>query len=243
MAILEDIGLTKRESDIYQEILRHGEVKIGVLLTSLHAHPQVIYRTIKGLADKGLVTEFYRRGRKHVRAEPPEKLLKMEEKRLVRLEEYLPSLISMHERGQKETIVRVEKGNEAVVRLRTGAIEKLNKGEVFYLIGGSGQRFYGAMGKEFDRIEAKRIKKGVRRKVISFESERTITDTREKAKPLTAFRYIAGGNASPASTAIFGNTVGLMIWTEEPIAISLESEELADSYRDFFETLWKTAKN
>lgn len=44
------------------------------------------------------------------------------------------------------------------------------------------------------------------------------------------------------STVIYGDTVGLMIWSEEPITISLESKELADSYQDFFASLLKISK-
>jgi sugar-specific transcriptional regulator TrmB len=242
MSILEDIGLTKRESEIYQEVLRRGEVKIGTLLVSLKMHPQVIYRAIEGLSEKGLVSEFYRRGRKHVRASSPNRLLKLEEKRFSRLEEYLPSLIAMHKRGQKETIVRVEKGAEAIVRMRVGVVDTLKKGDVYYLIGGSTERFYDVMGKELERTEERRVKKRIKRKIISYESQRSRMQTIDKEKSFTDFRFIDGDKTSPASTAIFGDTVGLMIWSEEPIAITLQSKELADSYRDFFESLWKIAK-
>lgn len=242
MSILEDIGLTGRETQIYEEILRKGEVKVGLLLTDLRMHPQIIYRTIKSLADKGLITEFMRRGRKHVRAESPNKLLKIEEKRLSRLEDYLPTLISMHKRGAKQTIVRVEKGNDAIVRLRQNAVEKLSKGDTYYVIGGSSERFYSAMGLMLKSIEAKRVKKGIKRKMISYESQRQEIARLDTEKSNTVLRFIEGEKTSPASTAIYGDTVGLMIWSDEPVAIILESKELADSYRDFFNSLWKISK-
>jgi sugar-specific transcriptional regulator TrmB len=242
MSILEDIGLTQRESEIYQEVLRRGEVKIGSLLVALKMHPQVIYRSIEGLISKGLITEFYRRGRKHVRAESPHTLLKIEEHRMSRLEELMPTLISMQKKGKEQTIVRVEKGNEAIIKLRTSAVEKLKKGQTYYVIGGSSERFYSAMGSTLARIEAKRVEKGVLRKMISYESQRGPMKTLDKERRLTDFRFILGGKTSPASTLIYGNTVGLFIWADEPIAITLESRELADSYRDFFEALWKVAK-
>ncbi len=242
MSILNEIGLTPRESELYQQILKRGEVKVGVLLTTIKAHPQVIYRAVDGLTEKGLATQFYRRGRKFVKAESPEKLLKIEEKRLDRLEKVLPTLLSLQKQGKKETIVRVEKGNEAIIRLRSDAVDRLKKGDVYYLIGGSTEHFYQVMGKELGRIEAKRVKKGIKRKLISYESQRARIKALDKEKAFTEFRFIEGDKSSPASTAIFGDMVGLMIWTEEPIAITLESRELADSYRDFFNSLWKIAR-
>jgi len=242
MSILEDIGLTKRESQIYEEILSKGEVKVGILLSSLKMHPQVIYRAIKSLVEKGLVNEFDRRGRKHVRAESPSKLLKIEEKRLSRLEQYLPSLLAMHKRGAKETVVRVEKGDEAIIRLRGDAVDQLKPGQIYYVIGGSSERFYTTMGKSRQNIESKRIKTGIMRRMISYESQRARLKKIDPEKSFTEFRFIEGDKSSPASTVIFGDTVGLMIWTDEPIAITLRSQELADSYRDFFKSLWKISK-
>jgi sugar-specific transcriptional regulator TrmB len=242
MSVLEDIGLTKREIQVYEEVLRRGETKIGALFDDLHMHSQIIYRVIKSLMDKGLLTEFYRRGRKHVRAESPNKLIQMEEKRLAQLTAFVPSLISLHKKGQYETIVRVEKGNDAIIRLRTKAIEVLKRGQTFYVIGGSTEHFYDIMGRELERIERLRVKKGIKRKIISYESQRGRTQIIEKKTPLVDLRYIEGEKISPASTVVFGDTVGLMIWTDEPVAITLQSKELADSYRDFFESLWKIAK-
>jgi len=242
MSILNEIGLTPRESEIYQTILKSGELKVGVLLGSIKAHPQVIYRAVDGLTEKGLATQFYRRGRKFVRAESPEKLLKIEEKRLERLESVLPTLISLQQKPKEETIVRVEKGNEAIIRLRESAVDKLKKGDVYYLIGGSTERFYSAVGKELARIEAKRVKKKIKRKLLSYESQRTRIKQIDPEKKFTEFKFIEGEKTSPASTAIYGDTVGLMIWADEPIAITLESHELANSYRDFFDSLWRIAR-
>lgn len=78
--------------------------------------------------------------------------------------------------------------------------------------------------------------------MISYESQRERMAKVDTEKSATEFRFIEGDKSSPASTVIFGDTVGLMIWSEEPIAITLESKELADSYRDFFESLWKISK-
>ncbi len=44
------------------------------------------------------------------------------------------------------------------------------------------------------------------------------------------------------STNVFRTTVAIFVWTAEPIAIVVESPEVAESYRHYFTALWKVAK-
>ena len=45
--------------------------------------------------------------------------------------------------------------------------------------------------------------------------------------------------SSPAATNIYGNKVALIVWSENPFVVLIESKEIADSYRKKFEMLWK----
>jgi len=36
--------------------------------------------------------------------------------------------------------------------------------------------------------------------------------------------------------------VAIQIWLPDPIVITIESPEVAQSYKDYFDSLWKTAK-
>ncbi len=44
------------------------------------------------------------------------------------------------------------------------------------------------------------------------------------------------------TTGVCGNKVGMILFHEPFLAVSVESKELADTYRSFFEILWKSAK-
>ena len=45
-----------------------------------------------------------------------------------------------------------------------------------------------------------------------------------------------------SSTFIYDDKIAIFMWVEDPIAILMENKELADSYRNYFQVLWKTAK-
>lgn len=47
---------------------------------------------------------------------------------------------------------------------------------------------------------------------------------------------------TPATTWIYGNKIAIIVWSEQPIATLIESDNVAKSYRQFFNILWKNSK-
>ncbi len=242
LKILEEIGLTPREAEVYIILLRLGESPIADLFAEIKAHSQVIYRAIDGLYEKGLVTITHRRHRKYVRAEDPNRLKKLEQERLASLNSLIPDLLSLQSTS-KDAVIRVSKGNEAVRLLRQRGIDELASGETYYVIGASGDRFYEIMGDVYPELERKRIKKEIKRKLISYESQKEALAKNDTFTKLAEFRYLPESYSIPSSTNIFGDTVAILIWSNDPIVLTIESPEVAESYKNYFETLWKVAKS
>lgn len=46
----------------------------------------------------------------------------------------------------------------------------------------------------------------------------------------------------PPNTMIINNKVAIISWKDEPSRILLKSKDIADSYTDFFDSMWKIAK-
>lgn len=239
--ILEASGLTPKEAEVYEILLRLGEVPVADILKETQDHPQVIYRALDGLTARGLVLTTMRRHRKHVRAEDPRVLEKLEQQRLEAIRQSIPELLAL-QKTDKEAVIRSAKGNEAVRSLRLQAIEILKEGETLYIIGASGDRYYEILREQHAEIERKRIKKKIWRKLISFESQRNQLE-QDKFRELTEFRYLPSDYPVPTSTNIFGNTVATIIWQPEPIVITIESKPVAESYKHYFDALWSLAKS
>ena len=47
----------------------------------------------------------------------------------------------------------------------------------------------------------------------------------------------------PTDTLIYGSKIVIFIWSEPYYAISIESKELSQTYKKYFEFLWKQAKS
>lgn len=60
--------------------------------------------------------------------------------------------------------------------------------------------------------------------------------------PLTEIRYVPSEFHSSVSTYIFDGKVALIMWVENPLGIVIEHKSVYESYRNYFDLLWKIAK-
>jgi sugar-specific transcriptional regulator TrmB len=241
MKTLENIGLTKTESRIYTFLVKEGEISVGKIIKETKMHPQIVYRALDGLKAKHLVFESTQNSKKYFRAEDPEKLLTLEEEKITDLKAVVSKLKSM-EAISKDALVKILRGNEEVVNLRKRAYKELKKGETYYIIGASGDRFYQVVGEEYKKLEEKRIKKGVKKKMIAYLSQKKDLLKNDEFLDLVELRFLKEDLKVPTSTNIFGNTVVILIWDFNPVVILIESKSVAESYSQYFEILWKEAK-
>ncbi|MBI3255981.1 MAG: hypothetical protein HYZ63_03350 [Candidatus Andersenbacteria bacterium] len=243
MKILEEIGLTKKESDIYKTLLRLGNSPISQVIKATSTHPQIVYRAIDSLEKKGLVIPTIRKHRKYVRAEDPKIFVQLEKDRLAKLLEAVPALAAL-QKTPADALIRVSRGDEAVRSLRMRGIEELPIGGTYQVIGASGNRYYEIMGKEFlQEHERKRVKKRIEMKIIAFQNQKELIDAQPIVNKYNNFRFLPEEYAVFSSTNIFNDTVAILIWSADPIVITIQSAEVAESYRQYFASLWRQAKS
>lgn len=240
MKALTALGLDNKEAGIYLALLALGDAPIADLVDATGEHPQIVNRMVDRLIAKGLVLSATRKHRRYVRAESPKVLEESEANKLRQLREALPDLLAL-QRRQDNALVRVAKGTEAVVQLRTRAFKDMKEGSTYYVVGASGDRFYEVVGDRHAAIEKLRIDRKIKKKLIAFESQRRSLEKNDVHRKYADFRFLPLAYSVPSSTNIFDDTVAILIWTPEPIVITIESPEVARSYRDYFSALWKAA--
>lgn len=239
MHILEEIGLSAKEAEIYKLLLSLGESKFSLIQKELSVHPQIVYRCLHSLSEKGLVSIYKKRNVFHAIAENPQELLRIEQSRLDTLKGAIAELVELQKKSDAP-IVKTSQGSAALRALRERAYQTLRKGDILYVLGGSGDRFYSETGERFRELETKRIKKGIRKKLISHESERG-KFSKDSKRELTEYKFLSDDSPILSSINIFGNVAATVIWSETPIVITIENESLAHNYKDHFRHLWQVA--
>lgn len=117
LPFLQSLGLTQNESNLYELLLRLGEVSIAALLKEATMKRPTAYKALYSLEKKGLVTKRDFNKKLYFRPEPPTKLLSLAESQYNELDRakknlqgVLPILTSAYVLSVEKPIVSIFEG-------------------------------------------------------------------------------------------------------------------------------------
>ncbi len=236
--------MTDNEIKIYITLLRNGSLtayEIGKKTGIYRAH---VYDKLERLMGKGFVTHVYKGAKKYFQATSPEKIKQyLEEKKrdIEQQEEHvnnlLPELLKITSTHNESTRVEVFKGIEGI-KYFLRDIVKTGKD---VMITGVDDAKYDEnirlfISQYFRDLRNKKIKERVitlKRKGI-FTFDKSIAST-------TTYKFLEATQFNPTNTYIYANKVVIVVWGAPPTVIMIENIEIAETYKDHFEHLWKLA--
>lgn len=240
---LVDLGLTNNEARIYLFLLKHGSTTTGAIIKNTNIVNSRVYESLNSLISKGLVSYTVQKNGKLFSASSPEKFLELEEERKKKIETFIPELNKLH--NQKEAIFHtsVYEGFEGFKTAFKKIIDDCHNGETIYILGFSEQQFAKESLRTFlSNMNLKSEKKKHKLKIIL---DNSIKDTFGKDRSMEKFtevRYMPSGYISPAAIDIFQDYVYIFLWEEKPFVFMIKNERIAESFKQYFEFLWKIAK-
>lgn len=109
---LEQLGLTKLEAKLYQEILKIGPTTVKEVAESVGINRVTAHFQIDNLIQKGLITQLKQTTRRQIVAEPPERLhylIEQKEKNVKQLKEDFPDFLKTLSDNLPKTKTKEEK--------------------------------------------------------------------------------------------------------------------------------------
>jgi len=245
---LRKIGLTESEIKVYLALIKLGTSSKGNIIKESKIAPSKIYEITDKLIDKGLCSIILKNGIKHFMGASPTRIrdylskkqeeISQEEKEL---EKIMPRLQSHYNKMPKGVKVEVFIGWKGMETVYVSLLGIAKRGKEVNIIGaGTGKKeeklelFYTRYG----RIA---FRKGLKIKAIFNENARNYIKKIEKNIKKTynkrfLFEY------TPTEMLIFMDLTAIIIRRDEPIVVLIKDKETADSFRKYFEELWKLAK-
>ncbi|MDP6294139.1 MAG: helix-turn-helix domain-containing protein [Candidatus Woesearchaeota archaeon] len=230
--VLENLGFSPNEIKVYLTLNDHGSTKAGKIARLAKIDRSSCYNALKTLTEKGLVSYVVIGQIKWFQAAGPKRLLDYLKEQEEDIKSVLPELHKRHKAAKIEGQVRLFKGIKGVKSIFT---DIARTGKDNFVFGSEGQ-FSERMPEfalQFDRLKKEN---NVRTKLI-IRRGRTELDGQT-----TEYRHLEGVTESPAVTNIYGNKIGIVIWTDEPEGIIIENAAAAKAYKSYFDVLWKHAK-
>lgn len=247
---LEKIGLTRNESLVYIALLRLSTSRTGEILKKSGLNSGKIYEILESLKIKGLASESVINNVRHFTAAPPSQLLDYVERKKEEIskdEETVKSLIPELEKirivALKEVKAVTYTGLRGIKTATEEASSSLKTGENVLVMGATelkDRRITEFWIKYSKKIMKERIRKKIITKVI-------LSEKGEYFKAFKKIRYMQVKvleGITPASVSIYGEDKVLIFnYQENPSCILIYDRNIAASFRQFFEQLWRIAKS
>jgi len=230
MELLEKIGLTRNESNVYLTLLDLGPSLAGQIARKSGLHRRTVYDTTEMLIQKGLISYIVQNNRRTFSAVDPQRILDIldEKKKDISKEvEMLKGKFKSQAKKQETNFYKGKNGLKMVFE------SQLDYPEILIL--GATRDAYESMPYYFKWYNERRKEKKVKIKIIT--SDKSI-----HPKMMAETRYLPEKYADKMVINIYGNSVAMILWGPKPFAVVVEQEEFASSYRKYFELMWKVAK-
>lgn len=227
---LQKAGLTLNEAKIYLFLIKEGPSNASSLAKKARIDRSLTYTILNNLTNKGLVISTYKGTKKQFTISSPENFFNPIKEQENYLNELIPALKSITTNPPTHYEVLIYEGKKGI---RSFIQDILHEQHVdsFGATGGLFELLY-----ELPTIIKERLKTVAIRTIISPQTKHLELFKKLHIKTRTL------PTVNQATTCIYGNKISIHLTKSQPFMIVIKSKEIADTYRQHFELLWKLAK-
>jgi len=248
-SIFERLGLTKGEIKVYLALNKLGDSTVGPIGKESKVSKSKIYDILDKLIEKGLVGYITKEGTKHFMVNDPNVILEYIEKKEKDLgktkdkiiSEILPNLMMQKESLSKKRVAELYEGFQGIKVIREELMMTFKQGDTLLVLGAPKIANVKWEGWFLD-FHKRRIKRKIKMKIIYNANAHEYGKIRKKMK-LTEVKYLPNQLISPNWIDIFPEAVFFVIVLKNPIAFVVRDKELANSFRSYFDIMWKNSNN
>ena len=247
---LTQIGLTKGEIKVYNSLLDLGECTKTALAKKAGVAPSNIYDITNRLLEKGIISKVEKNGTAHFSAANPRHILDFLDQKEKEIEKerdvvtsILPTLISKYTKTEATSNVEVFLGWKGLKTIFDDLVAECNAGDENFVFGASKGKSERQADIFFSKYSQIRAEKKIKTFIVMNEELR---ERKERVgfmlkSKMYSLKFL--NQSTPAEIMIYKNRACIIILTENPLVIRVTSQEVADSFIQYFKILWKTAKN
>lgn len=240
--MLKNLGLLRSESNVYISLLHLGPSPAGKIASDTMLNRMSVYKALDSLSRMGLVSYVLKANRREFEAADPKalgRIVNEKETALKRIKEQIPDLVKLFYSTKKQVTANIFQGIKGAKAIWETTLDGCNKGDMWLVLGApKSAKILGGYFRDFNK---RRAKKGVLMQIIYNQDAQELIAIRRQ-QPLTEVRVMSKEYITPASIEIIQNRVLLAIYEPDIMVFSINSPEVASSFRQYFKPLWKMAK-
>lgn len=240
---LKTYGLNDNEIVVFLALIDLKGAFAKDLIEKTKFHKNIIYDNLYKLIEKGLVSEVLIENKKFFSCGDADIISGYIDETQRKFKEYekdideLKKRIKEQKESPQKTQVKMFTGIEGVKQVFR---HELEIGEDYFVIGAPKESVE-LLGSIFwNGFNAKQKTKGMYGKLIFNETLRDFA--RNFNSDILEVRFFEKSFEPLTEIMIYGKFVATIVWSKEPIATLIENEEVAQSYKKYFNILWKQTK-
>lgn len=241
-SILEQIGLSSKESQIYLTLLEHGEMSPAMLAKKSNLKRGIVYELIGRLSEQNLITTLEHASGKTVQAQSPENLIEMArdiestaQKTKQQLETIVEDLKKQQTEGPIKPTVSYDLGRDSLEKPLRSILKSKNK-EIYYI---RASQHNPKLMDEFDSFISARKKENIKTYMVSQESAKQYVDIKSDKKNLIDRKFIENdAYNSPIDINIFDDKT-IFANQNKSVSITIEDADIANAMKQIIIALRK----
>jgi len=239
--LLEQFGLSDKESALYVALLELGQADVAVIATKANVKRPTAYLLLDALKDKGFVSLQEGMGRQY-RAEDPRKLLAYEKTKVAQLEEALPGMLGLASNSELKPGTRFFTGAEGIKAVYEESLLQPAGSEILAI--GNAEAVERSIEGFQNWYIKRRAESGISMRAIIPATPEGLKIAVRDAQELRGTRLLEPDDfTEPVEVNIYGDKVSAVSFVEnELIGVIIESKVLANVHRQMFELMWRSAK-
>jgi HTH-type transcriptional regulator, sugar sensing transcriptional regulator len=237
---LRILGLNDSEIKVYLVLLETGESLASNIASKADIPRGSIYDILNRLIGRGMVSYIIRDFNKYFKAAEPKTLVHDMNHKMQKIKDIVPDLEKLRVNKTKSyansELFLGKKGAETIFNMM------LEEKEILAL--GGSRKTEEIMPYFMPKWNTERRMKKINVKMIYLDTAEIRKKVKAAGKTLQPieYRFLKTDYLSNILTIIFGDKVMLGEWTKEPTSILIESQHIAETYKQYFHKLWRLAK-
>jgi sugar-specific transcriptional regulator TrmB len=236
-SVLQRIGLTDRQSEVYLASLSLGPSSVLSLSRHTGMHRPMLYKLLDEMVDAGAMMVTISGKRQLYVAAEPRQLMGLIKAKEELLKGALPELLALANLGTRKPKIEYYEGDEQLRSLYHAAIDGNPKEILTYFP----SKYMAALFGKREMVAAirERVRRGIRSRTLrAASSEIEFEGSEEREVALRDVRYLGAGTDPGMGIIIARESVYLFSPIEEGFGMRIESKSYAALMRCFFEALW-----
>ncbi|MCK5026132.1 MAG: helix-turn-helix domain-containing protein [Nanoarchaeota archaeon] len=239
---LTNLGLLESEARVYLALLKLGQSSAGKIAKETKLNRNSVYKALHNLLEQGLVSYVIKANTKEYNASNPaqiERLIKEKEKELLNLKNQIPKYKEIFESTKKKVEADIYEGIKGAKTIWESLLDQSDENDEWLILGAP--KSAEILGGYFIDFNNRRAKKKVKLKIIYNKEATELIKIRKKQR-LTKLKVMPEEYITPASLEVINDNALLVIYGPQIIIFHLKSKEASDSFKAYFNLLWKIAK-